>query len=73
MASRNANTSWTVKQNKMFEEALARYDEDTPDRWQKVARAVGKTVEEVKKHYDVLVSDVNSIDNGRVPYPNYRR
>ena len=34
-------SSWTLDQNKVFELALATYGEDTPDRWENVARAVG--------------------------------
>ncbi|KAL9273671.1 RADIALIS-like 6-like protein [Drosera capensis] len=64
-------SSWTVSQNKMFEQALALYDKDTPDRWQKVARVVGKSVEEVKRHYELLVEDIKHIESGRVPYPKY--
>lgn len=67
-----SSSSWTAKQNKMFENALAIYDKDTPDRWQKLARAVGgKTVEEVKTHYDNLVEDIKHIEEGQVPLPNY--
>ncbi|XP_010497931.1 PREDICTED: protein RADIALIS-like 3, partial [Camelina sativa] len=51
--SRSSNSSWTPKQDKQFEMALATYDQDTPDRWQNVARAVGgKSAEEVKRHYE---------------------
>ncbi|CAJ1972441.1 unnamed protein product [Sphenostylis stenocarpa] len=65
---------WTTKQNKKFENALAIYDKDTPDRWQKLARAVGgKTVEEVKRHYEMLVDDLRKIEEGHVPLPNYRQ
>ncbi|XP_074571403.1 protein RADIALIS-like 3 [Curcuma longa] len=64
---------WTPKQNKLFERALAVYDKDTPDRWQNVARAVGgKTAEEVKKHYELLVEDLRHIESGLVPYPCYK-
>ncbi|GFZ10331.1 RAD-like 5 [Actinidia rufa] len=53
---RSSGSSWTAKQNKQFEEALAFFDKDTPDRWQNVAKAVGgKSVEEVKRHYEILV------------------
>ncbi|KAL7601344.1 protein RADIALIS-like 1 [Lactuca sativa] len=73
MSSRGSG-SWTAKQNKAFEKALAVFDKDTPDRWHNVAKAVGgKTAEEVKQHYEVLVEDVKHIENGRVPFPNYRR
>ncbi|KAF8406440.1 hypothetical protein HHK36_008527 [Tetracentron sinense] len=66
-------STWTAKQNKLFEKALASYDKDTPDRWHNVAKAVGgKTVEEVKRHYEILVEDVKRIESGQVPFPNYR-
>ncbi|XP_009340740.1 protein RADIALIS-like 3 [Pyrus x bretschneideri] len=73
MASNSLSSSWTPKQNKQFEKALALYDKDTPDRWQKVARAVGgKSAEEVKRHYELLIEDVKHIESGRVPFPDYR-
>ncbi|KAF6136304.1 hypothetical protein GIB67_042789 [Kingdonia uniflora] len=69
----NSSSSWTPKQNKLFERALALYDMDTPDRWQNVARAVGgKTPDEVKRHYKILIDDLKHIEAGRVPFPNYR-
>lgn len=72
-SSRGSNASWTPKQNKQFEKALALYDKDTPDRWQKIARAVGgKSAEEVKRHYEILEEDIRHIESGRVPFPNYR-
>lgn len=65
--------SWTAQQNKAFEKALAKYDKDTPDRWYNVAKAVGgKTAEEVRRHYEILVTDVRRIENGNVPFPKYR-
>ncbi|GLU19879.1 hypothetical protein SLE2022_361020 [Rubroshorea leprosula] len=72
MASRSSSTSWTPQENKKFEKALAKYDKDTPDRWENVAKAVGgKSAEEVKQHYEVLIRDVRAIESGRYPYPNY--
>ncbi|XP_059640398.1 protein RADIALIS-like 3 [Cornus florida] len=72
-SSRNSSSSWTPKQNKLFEKALALYDRDTPDRWQNVARAVGgKSAEDVKRHYEILVEDLKHIESGSVPFPNYR-
>ncbi|GKV21153.1 hypothetical protein SLEP1_g31160 [Rubroshorea leprosula] len=77
MASRSMSSrgsgSWTAEENKAFEKALAVYDKDTPDRWNNVAKAVGgKTPEEVKRHYELLVEDVKHIESGQVPFPNYR-
>uniref|UniRef100_A0A7N0TXY7 Uncharacterized protein n=1 Tax=Kalanchoe fedtschenkoi TaxID=63787 RepID=A0A7N0TXY7_KALFE len=66
-------SSWTAKQNKLFEKALASYDKETPDRWHNIAQAVGgKSAEEVKRHYDLLVLDLMHIESGHVPMPNYR-
>ncbi|XP_022136148.1 protein RADIALIS-like 1 [Momordica charantia] len=69
MSSRGSS-AWTAMQNKAFEEALAVYDQDTPERWLNVAKAVGeKTEEEVKRHYQLLVEDVKHIESGHVPFP----
>lgn len=65
------DSEWTKKQNKLFEKALATYDIDTPDRWQNVARAVGggKTADEVKRHYEKLLHDLDKIEReGRQEY-----
>ncbi|XP_058219581.1 protein RADIALIS-like 4 [Rhododendron vialii] len=72
-SSRSSSSSWTPKQNKQFEEALAYFDKDTPDRWQNVARAVGgKSAEEVKRHYEILLKDIMQIESDQVPLPSYR-
>lgn len=65
-------SSWSPKQNKQFEEALAMYDKETPDRWHNIARAVtGKSAEEVRSHYEALEKDVLKIETDQVPIPNY--
>ncbi|KAL5713431.1 Protein RADIALIS-like 6 [Ranunculus cassubicifolius] len=70
---RSSSSTWTAKQNKMFERALALYDKDTPDRWHNVAKAVGgKSADEVKKHYEILIEDLKHIESGHVPFPNYK-
>ncbi|KAG8654652.1 protein RADIALIS-like 5 isoform X1 [Manihot esculenta] len=72
-SSHGSSSSWTPKQNKLFEKALAVYDKDTPDRWQNVAKAVGgKSPEEVKRHYDLLVEDLMYIESGQAPLPTYK-
>ncbi|XP_059647667.1 protein RADIALIS-like 4 [Cornus florida] len=73
LSSRRSGSSWTAQQNKLFEKALAQYDKDTPDRWQNVARAVGgKSTEEVKRHYEILLEDLRRIESGHVPIPKYK-
>ncbi|XP_073047487.1 protein RADIALIS-like 4 [Primulina eburnea] len=72
MASSRCST-WMASQNKQFEDALAKYDKDTTDRWNNIARAVGgKSAEEVKSHYEALVKDIMHIETDQVPIPNYR-
>ncbi|KMZ57129.1 Protein RADIALIS-like 6 [Zostera marina] len=68
--SSSTNSVWSMKQNKVFERALAVYDKDAPDRWKNIAREVGgKSEEEVKRHYELLVEDVRRIESGFIPYP----
>jgi len=72
-SSSGSHSSWTSKQNKQFEKALALYDKDTPDRWHNVASMVdGKSPDEVKKHYEILLEDFKCIEAGQVPYPKYK-
>lgn len=69
----SSNSSWTAWQNKVFEDALVSSDRNKPEWWQNVARAVGgKSVEEVKRHYQKLVEDINHIETGKVPVPKYK-
>ncbi|XP_074295034.1 transcription factor DIVARICATA-like [Silene latifolia] len=63
---------WTPIENKIFENALAVYDTDTPERWQKIAAMLpGKTVGDVIKQYMELEDDITSIEAGLVPIPCY--
>ncbi|KAK4753855.1 hypothetical protein SAY87_001959 [Trapa incisa] len=60
------SSTWTPQENKKFEDAIAQFDESSPQRWQEIARAVGsKTVEEVKRHYQILLKDVKRIESGK--------
>ncbi|CAA2953623.1 transcription factor DIVARICATA [Olea europaea subsp. europaea] len=68
----SGSTKWTPAENKAFENALALYDKDTPDRWQKVAKMVpGKTEWDVIRQYKVLEDDVSNIEAGLIPIPGY--
>ncbi|KAK8936601.1 Protein RADIALIS-like 1 [Platanthera zijinensis] len=73
-SSRSSNSGWSRKENKRFERALALYDDGTEDRWQKVADFIGggTSPTEAKRHYERLLDDVQSIESGDVPMPNYR-
>ncbi|CAL0317788.1 unnamed protein product [Lupinus luteus] len=66
------NTKWTASENKLFENALAVYDKETPDRWHKLAAMIpGKTVSDVMRQYKELEADVCNIEAGLVPVPGY--
>ncbi|KAE8654266.1 Transcription factor DIVARICATA [Hibiscus syriacus] len=68
----NRDIKWTHEENKCFENALALYDKDTPDRWFKVAAMIpGKTVADVIKQYRELEEDVSDIEAGLIPIPEY--
>ncbi|KAK8280571.1 hypothetical protein V6Z11_D09G185700 [Gossypium hirsutum] len=64
---------WTRQENKRFENALALYDQQTPDRWFNVAAMIpGKTVADVIKQYRELEEDVSDIEAGwLIPIPGY--
>ncbi|KAL6986373.1 hypothetical protein U1Q18_019741 [Sarracenia purpurea var. burkii] len=67
-----AQSTWTRFEDKMFEHALLMFPEETVDRWQMIAqRLPGKSPEEVRAHYEVLVHDVFEIESGRVKLPIY--
>jgi hypothetical protein len=68
----NKGSKWTQEENKLFENALAYYDKDTPDRWIRVAEMIpGKTVGDVIKQYRELEEDVCVIEAGLIPSPGY--
>ncbi|KAI3923027.1 hypothetical protein MKW98_009218 [Papaver atlanticum] len=56
---------WTPEENKLFENALAVFDKETPDRWQKIAEMIpGKSVMDVLRQYKELEDDVSHIEAG---------
>lgn len=71
-ADESSSSVWSREQDKLFEKAIASYPEDCSDRWEKIAADVpGKSVEEVKHHYELLVDDVKQIESGFVEVPCY--
>ncbi|KAK1431403.1 hypothetical protein QVD17_07862 [Tagetes erecta] len=65
-------SSWTRYEDKLFEDALVMYPDDVINRWQKIADSVpGKTADQVRAHYEVLVHDLLQIDSGQVELPSY--
>ncbi|XP_009627320.1 transcription factor DIVARICATA-like [Nicotiana tabacum] len=72
MMQQNKSSIWTKEENKLFESAIAIYDENTPNRWFQVADMIpGKSVLDVMKQYQELAADVCDIEAGLVPNPGY--
>lgn len=72
MDETSSSSLWTREQDKAFENALATYPEDASDRWEKITEDVpGKTMKEIRHHYELLVDDVSRIESGCVPLPCY--
>ncbi|KAG8051773.1 hypothetical protein GUJ93_ZPchr0001g30202 [Zizania palustris] len=73
-----ATAAWAKEEDKAFEnavgEAVAPPTDGTPDDDWFVALAASvpaRSVEEVRRHYEALVEDVDAIEAGRVPLPRY--
>ncbi|XP_031493109.1 transcription factor DIVARICATA-like [Nymphaea colorata] len=61
---------WTWEENKRFELYLAKFPDDTPDRWHTMASFMqGRTPLELKLWYEKLLLDVAEIESGRVEPP----
>ncbi|XP_059670778.1 protein RADIALIS-like 1 [Cornus florida] len=64
---------WTYEENKQFEDALAEFDPTSPFFFENVASKVPwKSIGQIKKHYEALVEDIEMIESGLVPMPDYR-
>ncbi|KAL0423512.1 UNVERIFIED_CONTAM: Transcription factor DIVARICATA [Sesamum radiatum] len=64
---------WTSEENKLFENALAEIDPSSPAFFEHVAsRVPWKSIQEVRNHYQALVEDVEMIESGHFPLPNYQ-
>lgn len=65
---------WSREEEKAFENAIAIHwiDEESEVQWEKIASMVpGKSLEELKQHYQLLVEDVSAIEAGNVQLPDY--
>lgn len=69
----SCSSEWSREEDIAFENALAIYPENDVNRWEKIAADVpGKTLQEIKYHYEVLVYDINLIESGFVILPCYK-
>ncbi|KAL3527316.1 hypothetical protein ACH5RR_011972 [Cinchona calisaya] len=67
------HAEWTSEEDKIFEQNLAFHDLNALDLFEKIATKIpGKTIEQIKEHFQQLVEDVNLIETYRGPLPNYK-
>lgn len=64
------SSKWSWEENKLFELALVATSVSgcSDDRWCKIASMIGgrKSAEEVRRHYEVLLEDLDVIESGRL-------
>ncbi|KAG5584384.1 hypothetical protein H5410_044818 [Solanum commersonii] len=69
---RTCNSSfWTREEDKIFENILAIYFNDNNQLTKMEEALPGKTVDEIKDHYNILLEDIDAINFGGTPLPNY--
>lgn len=63
---------WTFEENKRFEIALAEVDLGAPDLFENLqTRVPEKTLWQIKKHFEELFEDIEKIEMGIIPIPDY--
>ncbi|KAL6182931.1 hypothetical protein ACLB2K_044343 [Fragaria x ananassa] len=70
----SCNAAWSREEDKAFENAIALHwiEDDEEGSWDKIASLVPtKSMEELKRHYQMLVDDVGAIESGNIPVPSY--
>ncbi|KAH0907681.1 LOW QUALITY PROTEIN: hypothetical protein HID58_039508 [Brassica napus] len=66
-------SAWSREDDIAFERALANHTDESEEKWENIAADVpGKSVDQIKEHYELLVEDVDRIESGCVPLPSYR-
>ncbi|KAG1341786.1 putative Transcription factor DIVARICATA [Cocos nucifera] len=71
--SPSLQNEWSWNENKIFEVALTKYPEGTPNRWSLItAKLPGKNLRQVLDHYRALIHDLELIESGKVETPNYK-
>ncbi|KAL3529319.1 hypothetical protein ACH5RR_008641 [Cinchona calisaya] len=69
----SSSVVWSREEDRAFENAIAmQWIGDSKEQWDKIASMVpSKSTDELKQHYKILVEDVEAIEAGLVPLPNY--
>lgn len=72
----NVNTIWTFEENKVFENAMAEQVENlgsTAFFHNLATKLPTKSMQDIKIHFEALIKDVEMIESGSVPMPDYDR
>ncbi|KAK4730978.1 hypothetical protein R3W88_023966 [Solanum pinnatisectum] len=64
------STFWIREEDKIFENILAIYFNNNNLLMKMEEALPGKTVDEIKDHYNILLEDIDAIDSGGAPLPN---
>lgn len=66
-------SEWSREEEKAFENAIAmHWVKDSTEHWDTIASLVpGRSMEELKQHYEILVEDIRAIEEGKIQIPNY--
>lgn len=73
MAAQNSEI-WSREEEKSFENAIAMHwiEDCKEQQWEKIGSMVPtKSIQQLQQHYQLLVEDVNAIEAGLIPLPNY--
>jgi len=63
---------WTLEENKLFENAIAEFDPGSPDFFEKISERIPeKTLKQTEDHFLILIEDVEKIESGLTPLPDY--
>ncbi|KAL1566689.1 hypothetical protein AAHA92_02266 [Salvia divinorum] len=67
-----ATGEWTSEENTVFENALAEVDHSSPNFFESIAAKVPwRSIDDIKLHYEALVQDIEMIESGHFPIPDY--
>ncbi|XP_073020716.1 transcription factor DIVARICATA-like [Primulina eburnea] len=69
---RNHSVAWDWREDKIFENCLVEIPDYVENRWQLIAQRIpGKSAEDVRVHYEVLLFDLGQIHAGMIEPPSY--
>ncbi|KAH0712301.1 hypothetical protein KY289_008260 [Solanum tuberosum] len=65
------NSFWTKEEDKIFENTLVTKEDNNNLLEEMAKELLKKSANDIKDHYNILIEDINAIESGYVPLPNY--